>query len=181
MGEKAAQLQKHSLKTSLNRKIKSRPGPLDLVTKKILQVDAELEQAIQGGWSLYSCHSARSLIYPVYCILSETNEKKVEAIARAHPTIYSASLFTCAHNCVLSASLVSSYADLTSRSRNEWIPWRSFFTLPCSPFSHMSLCVCGCTWWLLATCGSDHNEVVSYPLVRERNRDKARDRHESDR
>lgn len=41
-------LKRCKLKDSLNRKLQRRPGPLELVTKKILQADAELELAIQG-------------------------------------------------------------------------------------------------------------------------------------
>uniref|UniRef100_A0A0N5AA29 SAP domain-containing protein n=1 Tax=Syphacia muris TaxID=451379 RepID=A0A0N5AA29_9BILA len=44
---KAEVLKRCKLKDSLNRKLQRRPGPLELVTKKILQADAELEQAIQ--------------------------------------------------------------------------------------------------------------------------------------
>ena len=46
--ERSHQLRKRSLVANLNRKLRSRPGPLDLVTRKILQVDAEVEQAVQG-------------------------------------------------------------------------------------------------------------------------------------
>ncbi|VDD97295.1 unnamed protein product, partial [Enterobius vermicularis] len=45
---KAEVLKRCKLKDSLNRKLQRRPGPLELVTKKILQADAELELAIQG-------------------------------------------------------------------------------------------------------------------------------------
>uniref|UniRef100_A0AC34Q347 SAP domain-containing protein n=1 Tax=Panagrolaimus sp. JU765 TaxID=591449 RepID=A0AC34Q347_9BILA len=42
-------LKRNKLADNLNSKLRKRPGPLELVTKKILQVDAELEQAIQEG------------------------------------------------------------------------------------------------------------------------------------
>uniref|UniRef100_A0A915D1N2 Metalloprotease TIKI homolog n=1 Tax=Ditylenchus dipsaci TaxID=166011 RepID=A0A915D1N2_9BILA len=42
-------LKKNKLVDNLNRKLQRRPGPLELVTKKILQVDAELEEALQEG------------------------------------------------------------------------------------------------------------------------------------
>lgn len=51
MGEKTHQLRKQAVVSNLNRKLKSRPGPLDLVTKKILQADAELEEAIKGSFT----------------------------------------------------------------------------------------------------------------------------------
>lgn len=50
VGEKTHQLRKQAVVSNLNRKLKSRPGPLDLVTKKILQADAELEEAIKGSF-----------------------------------------------------------------------------------------------------------------------------------
>lgn len=42
-------LKRNKLADNLNSKLRKRPGPLELVTRKILQVDAELEQAIQEG------------------------------------------------------------------------------------------------------------------------------------
>lgn len=45
---KAEELKRCKLKDDLNKKLQRRPGPLELITKKILQADAELEQAIQG-------------------------------------------------------------------------------------------------------------------------------------
>jgi hypothetical protein len=42
-------LKRNKLADNLNRKLQKRPGPLELVTKKILQVDEELEQAISEG------------------------------------------------------------------------------------------------------------------------------------
>lgn len=45
---KAEELKRCKLKDDLNKKLQHRPGPLELITKKILQADAELEQAIQG-------------------------------------------------------------------------------------------------------------------------------------
>ncbi|GMR60869.1 hypothetical protein PMAYCL1PPCAC_31064 [Pristionchus mayeri] len=53
VGEKTHQLRKQAVVSNLNRKLKSRPGPLDLVTKKILQADAELEEAIKEGRLLF--------------------------------------------------------------------------------------------------------------------------------
>lgn len=45
-------LKRNKLVDNLNNKLRKRPGPLELVNRKILQVDAELEQAIQGKSSL---------------------------------------------------------------------------------------------------------------------------------
>ncbi|GMT07355.1 hypothetical protein PENTCL1PPCAC_29529 [Pristionchus entomophagus] len=53
VGEKTHQLRKQAVVSNLNRKLKARPGPLDLVTKKILQADAELEEAIKEGRLLF--------------------------------------------------------------------------------------------------------------------------------
>ena len=46
--QQARALRQNRIKHSLSRKLGQRPGPLELVTRKILQVDAELENAIQG-------------------------------------------------------------------------------------------------------------------------------------
>uniref|UniRef100_A0A914YZA7 SAP domain-containing protein n=1 Tax=Panagrolaimus superbus TaxID=310955 RepID=A0A914YZA7_9BILA len=42
-------LKRNKLVDNLNSKLRKRPGPLELVNRKILQVDAELEQAVQEG------------------------------------------------------------------------------------------------------------------------------------
>lgn len=42
-------LKRCKLKDDLNKKLQHRPGPLELITKKILQADVELEQALQGS------------------------------------------------------------------------------------------------------------------------------------
>ncbi|EJD75778.1 SAP domain-containing protein [Loa loa] len=51
---KAEELKRCKLKDDLNKKLQHRPGPLELITKKILQADAELEQAIQEGRLLFT-------------------------------------------------------------------------------------------------------------------------------
>lgn len=44
-------LKKDRIVSRLNQRLQRRPGPLELINKKILQVDAELEQAVQGACS----------------------------------------------------------------------------------------------------------------------------------
>lgn len=46
---KCETLQRKKLLDNLNQKLKGRPGPLELVTKRILQVDAEMEEALRTG------------------------------------------------------------------------------------------------------------------------------------
>uniref|UniRef100_A0A0K0D6L1 GlutR_dimer domain-containing protein n=1 Tax=Angiostrongylus cantonensis TaxID=6313 RepID=A0A0K0D6L1_ANGCA len=46
--QRARLLRQDRIRRNLSRKLESRPGPLELVTRKILQADADLEQAIEG-------------------------------------------------------------------------------------------------------------------------------------
>lgn len=47
--QRARLLRQDRIRRNLSRKLETRPGPLELVTRKILQADADLEQAIEGG------------------------------------------------------------------------------------------------------------------------------------
>ncbi|RCN39414.1 RPEL repeat protein [Ancylostoma caninum] len=46
--QRARLLRQDRIRRNLSRKLEARPGPLELVTRKILQADADLEQAIEG-------------------------------------------------------------------------------------------------------------------------------------
>uniref|UniRef100_A0A915C9B7 SAP domain-containing protein n=1 Tax=Parascaris univalens TaxID=6257 RepID=A0A915C9B7_PARUN len=80
--KKAEVLKRCKLKDKLNKKLQHRPGPLELVTKKILQADAELEQAIQEGRILFTktsdvvereTHSQQQLPYAAMEVISTTS------------------------------------------------------------------------------------------------------------
>ncbi|EPB80800.1 RPEL repeat protein [Ancylostoma ceylanicum] len=45
--QRARLLRQDRIRRNLSRKLEARPGPLELVTRKILQADADLEQAIE--------------------------------------------------------------------------------------------------------------------------------------
>ncbi|KAK5967937.1 RPEL repeat protein, partial [Trichostrongylus colubriformis] len=48
--QRARLLRQDRIRRNLSRKLEARPGPLELVTRKILQADADLEQAIEGDF-----------------------------------------------------------------------------------------------------------------------------------
>ncbi|WKY16689.1 hypothetical protein Q1695_001375 [Nippostrongylus brasiliensis] len=51
--QRARLLRQDRIRRNLSRKLEARPGPLELVTRKILQADADLEQAIEEGRVLF--------------------------------------------------------------------------------------------------------------------------------
>ncbi|KIH63161.1 RPEL repeat protein [Ancylostoma duodenale] len=69
--QRARLLRQDRIRRNLSRKLEARPGPLELVTRKILQADADLEQAIEVA----SARSGFAASHAVNRVIQEASDE----------------------------------------------------------------------------------------------------------